>query len=95
MANGLTDYHCHWLSTGDSAVVYILEGLRYNNPFGDDGGTSVAQVLCKENITLRVLDIHGTSCCIEKAPIIIIIRRRMSQHTEQKVRVTECSIKVF
>lgn len=83
IANGLTDYRCHWLPAGDSAVVYISEGLRYNsglelllladNPFGDDGGTSLAQVLCKENVTLRVLDIHGT---------------KMSQHTEQRVRTS-------
>lgn len=44
-----------------------------DNPFGDDGGLNLAQVLCKENVTLRVLDIHGT---------------RMSQQTEQKVYTT-------
>ena len=41
-----------------------------DNPFGDDGGLSLSKVLCKENVTLRVLDIHGT---------------RMSQQTEQRV----------
>ena len=71
-------FNCSY--SGDSAIVHISEGLRYNsglelllvadNPFGDDGGLSLAQVLCKENITLRVLDIHGT---------------RMSQQVEQKV----------
>ena len=76
-------YCCHWLPTGDSAVVHISKGLKYNsglelllladNPFGDDGGLSLAEVLCKENVTLRVLDIHGT---------------RMSQRTEQKVLTT-------
>ena len=84
ISSGLTHYRCHWLPTGDNAVVHISEGLRYNsglelllladNPFGDDGGSSLAQVLCKENVTLRVLDIHGT---------------RMAQHTEQKVH-TQC-----
>ena len=69
-----------YIPIGDSAVVYISEGLRYNsglelllladNPFGDDGGLSLTQVLCKENVSLKVLDIHGT---------------RMSQQTEQKV----------
>lgn len=77
-----THYCCHWLPTGDSAVAYISEGLRYNsglelllladNPFGDDGGLSLVRVLCKENVTLRVLDIHGT---------------QMSQPTERKVCV--------
>ena len=43
-----------------------------DNPFGDDGGLSLAKVLCKENVTLRVLDIHGT---------------RMSQQVEQRVRM--------
>ena len=61
-------------------MAHISEGLRSNsglelllladNPFGDDGGLSLAQVLCKENVTLRVLDIHGTN---------------MSTETEQKV----------
>ena len=61
-------------------MVHISKGLKYNsglelllladNPFGDDGGLSLVEVLCKENITLRVLDIHGTG---------------MSQRTEQKV----------
>ena len=70
---------------GDSAVVYISEGLRYNsglelllladNPFGDDGGLNLTQVLCKENTSLKVLDIHGT---------------RMSQQTEQKVFKHAC-----
>jgi len=70
----------HYISIGDSAVVHISEGLRYNsglelllladNPFGDDGGLNLTQVLCKENVSLKVLDIHGT---------------KMSHQTEQKV----------
>lgn len=77
----VVSYGCHWLPTGDNAVAYISDGLRHNrglelllladNPFGDDGGLNLVQVLCRENLTLRVLDIHGT---------------RMTQQTEQKVR---------
>ena len=56
--------------TGDCGVVDIAMGLSVNsaleillladNPFGDEGGTKIAEVLCNENSCLRVLDVHGT-----------------------------------
>lgn len=56
---------------GDSAVAHIAEALAVNtglemllvadNPFGDEGGRQLMQVLCYNNRSLRVLDIHGTN----------------------------------
>jgi len=34
--------------------------LLADNPFGDEGGQQLAEVLCNGNRSLRVLDIHGT-----------------------------------
>ena len=65
---------------GDSGVVDLAEGLSANsvleillladNPFGDEGGMKIAEVLCSENSCLRVLDVHGT---------------HMSRHVERRV----------
>ena len=44
--------------------------LLADNPFGDEGGRQLAAVLCNNNSSLRVLDIHGT---------------RMSKATEKEV----------
>ena len=51
-------------------MVDIAEGLMANsvleillladNPFGDEGGMKLTEVLCGENSCLRVLDVHGT-----------------------------------
>ena len=58
------------ISTGDSGVVHVAEGLASNstlemllladNPFGDEGGLRLTEVLCTDNTTLKVLDLHGT-----------------------------------
>ncbi len=55
---------------GDNAVSALAEGLAVNsglemlligdNPFGDEGGTRLCEVLCQSNTTLTVLDIHGS-----------------------------------
>lgn len=65
---------------GDNAIENIAEALSFNsglemllladNPFGDEGGRQLAAVLCNNNSSLRVLDIHGT---------------RMSKATEKEV----------
>ena len=47
--------------------------LLADNPFGDEGGKQLAAVLCNNNRSLRVLDIHGT---------------RMSSQGEKEVRGT-------
>lgn len=61
-------------------MVDLAEGLTANsaleillladNPFGDEGGMKLAEVLCSENSCLRVLDVHGT---------------HMSRHVERRV----------
>ena len=61
-------------------MVDLAEGLTANsaleillladNPFGDEGGMKMAEVLCCENSCLRVLDVHGT---------------HMSRHVERRV----------
>lgn len=55
---------------GDTAIMYLSQALTINtglemllvadNPFGDEGGRQLMQVLCYRNRTLRVLDIHNT-----------------------------------
>lgn len=55
---------------GDGAVEHLADALQVNsglemllladNPFGDEGGQQLAEVLCNGNRSLRVLDIHGT-----------------------------------
>lgn len=65
---------------GDNAIENMAEALAFNsglemllladNPFGDEGGRQLAAVLCSNNRSLRVLDIHGT---------------RMSKSTEKEV----------
>lgn len=66
---------------GDNAIENISEALSFNsglemllladNPFGDEGGRQLSAVLCNNNRSLRVLDIHGT---------------RMSKPAEKEVR---------
>ena len=63
-------YNIHVIFTGDSGVVHVAEGLASNstlemllladNPFGDEGGLRLTEVLCTDNTTLKVLDLHGT-----------------------------------
>ena len=65
---------------GDNAIEHMAEALAFNsglemllladNPFGDAGGRQLSAVLCNNNRSLRVLDIHGT---------------RMSKSTEKEV----------
>ena len=31
-----------------------------DNPFGDEGGMRLTEVLCDDNSTLQILDLHGT-----------------------------------
>lgn len=55
---------------GDGGVVELCQALSINtglemlliadNPFGDEGGKHLMEVLCNHNRSLRVLDIHGT-----------------------------------
>ncbi len=55
---------------GDSAIESLAQGLAVNsglemlligdNPFGDEGGRCLGEVLCRNNRTLTVLDIHGS-----------------------------------
>ena len=55
---------------GDGAVEHLADALQVNsglemllladNPFGDEGGQQLAEVLCNSNRSLRVLDVHGT-----------------------------------
>ena len=62
-------------------MAHIAESLAVNsglemlllaaNPFGDEGGKQLAAVLCNNNRSLRVLDVHGT---------------RMSKQGEKEVR---------
>ena len=34
--------------------------LLADNPFGDEGGMRLTEVLCDDNSTLQILDLHGT-----------------------------------
>ena len=56
--------------SGDGAVEYLADALQVNsglemllladNPFGDEGGQHLAEVLCNSNRSLKVLDVHDT-----------------------------------
>ena len=63
-------YVCADTFPGDGAVEHLADALQVNsglemllladNPFGDEGGQQLAEVLCNSNRSLRVLDVHGT-----------------------------------